>query len=355
VGLFFLTITKGYLFAFPGINPKSIQFFYVRPYVKFLFRHLSYITLKTEPMHIVRQLLLPQLAVLLLFAACNNRAAQPQADKLAALDRNVDLQKIETAKQEEAVNTTDTSASVSDNLQLPAPPAANAPPKQDWDKKIIKTATLTLEVKNYQAFNDLLHTGVRETGGYISQEEQNQSDYKIENIITIKVPVDQFDNALARLIPTKEKLVEKKITSEDVTTEVVDTKSRIQSKKMVRERYLELLKQAKNMKEILAVQSEINGIQEEEESAAGRMQYLSHASSWSTIHLTYYQVLNASAGETTPSPSFGTKVLDSFVTGLKWLGELLVTLVAIWPLWVGIITAWFLIKRYRALLTKKSQ
>ena len=302
-------------------------------------------------MHIVRQLLLPQLAVLLLFAACNNPAAEKT---VAGKALNNYKGNTGTLKQEESLVATDSAAYAGNDQQPPAPPAVNAPPKQDWDKKIIKTATLTLEVKNYSAFNELLHTGIKETGGYISQEEQNQSDYKIENVITIKVPVDQFDNALARLIPAKEKLVEKKITSEDVTTEVVDTKSRMQSKKMVRERYLDLLKQAKNMKEILEVQSEIDGIQVEEESAAGRMQYLSHASSWSTIHLTYYQVLNASANETPPSPSFGTRVLDSFATGLKWLGELLVTLVAIWPLWAGLIAAWFVIKRYRALLTKKS-
>jgi hypothetical protein len=33
---------------------------------------------------------------------------------------------------------------------------------------------------------------------------------------------------------------------------------------------------AKNMEEILSVQSEINGIQEEIESAAGRIEYLGH-------------------------------------------------------------------------------
>jgi len=300
-------------------------------------------------MHIVRQLLLPQLAVLLLFAACNNHAAEKPVADIALSYKN----QLETQKQEQAASATDSTAYAANDQQPPAPPAVNAPTKQDWDKKIIKTATLTLEVKNYSVFNELLHTGVKETGGYISQEEQNQSDYKIENVITIKIPVDQFDNALARLIPAKEKLVEKKITSEDVTTEVVDTKSRMQSKKMVRERYLDLLKQAKNMKEILEVQSEIDGIQEQEESAAGRMQYLSHASSWSTIHLTYYQVLNASANETPPSPSFGTRVLDSFAAGLKWLGELLVTLVTIWPLWVGLITAWLIIKKYRARLSSR--
>jgi len=290
-------------------------------------------------MHIVRQLLLPLPAVLLLFAACNNHG-----EKNATADLTTP-----------SPVATDTIAMPNGNLP-PQEPQKNAPaPKEDWDKKIIKTATLTLEVKNYQAFNELLHTGIKETGGYIAQEEQNQSAYKIENVVTVKVPVDQFDNALARLVPAGEKLVEKKIATQDVTSEVVDTKSRLEAKKMVRLRYLDLLKQAKNMKEILEVQNEINSIQEEEESAAGRIQYLSHASAYSTIHLVFYQVLNASAGETPPAPSFGTRILDAFVSGLKWFGGLLVTFVTIWPLWLSLIMAWVIIKRYKGVIDKKSQ
>jgi len=51
---------------------------------------------------------------------------------------------------------------------------------------------------------------------------------------------------------------------------MADTRSRLETKKEVRERYLDLLKQARNMKDILAVQNEINDIQEQMEGAAGR-------------------------------------------------------------------------------------
>ena len=55
-------------------------------------------------------------------------------------------------------------------------PAAQANP--DWDKKIVKTADLQVEVKNYKSFYDRLHRAVRQFGGYIAQEEQSQSSYK---------------------------------------------------------------------------------------------------------------------------------------------------------------------------------
>lgn len=219
-------------------------------------------------------------------------------------------------------------------------------PKPDWDKKIIKTASLKVEIKDYKSYNSSLREKIKQVGGYTAQEEQSQSDYKIENTLTIKVPVDQFDNAVTLFTNSVEKLNEKKITSQDVTTEVVDTKSRLEAKKQVRQRYMDLLKQAKNMEEILNVQSEINDIHEEIESATGRIEYLGHSSSFSTINLTFYQVLNASA-RGTDQPSFGTKLSNAFRTGWSWVGELFVGIVSIWPLLLMIFIAFIIYKRTR--------
>jgi hypothetical protein len=216
--------------------------------------------------------------------------------------------------------------------------------KPDWDKEIIKTASLNLEVKDYNSFYASLREKVKAAGGYIAQEEQSQSDYKIENSLTIKVPVDQFDNAVMQLTTSTEKINEKKITSQDVTTEIIDTKSRMEAKRQVRLRYMDLLKQAKNMEEILSVQSEINGIQEEIEAAAGRIEYLGHSSTFSTIHLTYYQILNSSAKDTA-GPSLGTKLSSAFNTGWNLIGDLFVGLVSIWPLFLLILTGIIIYKR----------
>jgi Domain of unknown function (DUF4349) len=219
----------------------------------------------------------------------------------------------------------------------------------DWDKKIIKTASINLEVKDYNNFYTSLREKVKAMGGYVAQEEQTQSDYKIENNMTIKVPVDQFDNAVVQLSGNAQKINERKITSQDVTTEVVDTKSRIEAKKQVRQRYMELLGQAKNMQDILSVQSEVNAIQEEIESAAGRVEYLSHSSVFSTINLTYYQVLNSTAKEkeVEKSPSFGEKVKDALKAGWEIISNLIIVTITIWPLLLGSFLVFILYKRFR--------
>ncbi len=231
--------------------------------------------------------------------------------------------------------------------QDPGQPKHQPAPNADWDKKIIKTAVLNIEIPEYKAYNDFVHTSAKQFGGYIAQEEQNESEYKIENIITIKVPVDQFDNALKTLSPEKGTLIAKKVTSEDVTGEVVDTKSRLEAKRQARLRYLDLLKQAKNMEEVLQVQQEIDGIQAEMEAAAGRVNYLSHASAYSTINLTFFQVLNPQA-QHNDEPGYGTKILTALKDGLKWVGDLFVLLLTLWPLWAAGMAAWWVFRKWRA-------
>jgi hypothetical protein len=224
-------------------------------------------------------------------------------------------------------------------------------PKIDWDKKIIKTASLNLEIKNYYSFYKSLRESVTQFGGYLAQEQQSETEYKIENTLTIKIPVDQFDNALTQVTTGVEKVNDKRITSEDVTGEVVDTKSRIEAKRQIRIRYLDLLKQAKNMEEILNVQSEINGIQEEIESASGRVNYLIHSSAYSTINLTFYEVLNATA-KNNDKTSFASRMSTAFGTGWSWVGELFVGLISIWPLLFLIAGVVFFFRKNKIVKTK---
>jgi hypothetical protein len=217
--------------------------------------------------------------------------------------------------------------------------------KPDWNKKIIKTADINIETKKYGDFSKKISEAASRFGGYIADEQQTETAYKIENVITLKVPVDQFQSAVDFLTTGGDKINEKKITSEDVTSQYVDTKSRLEAKRVARLRYLELLKQSRNMEEILQVQNEIDEIQEEIESAAGRINYLSNAAAMSTIHLTYYEVLNVSAKED-ENPGFFRQVASAFETGWKGVGEVLVGLIYIWPLLLlvaGVI--WYFQKR----------
>ena len=287
----------------------------------------------------------------LLFAACQNQSDKAP-ESLTALNREIDNQQ-QTTERKEETNNQQVSGDTKNDTNVPPQTDKSKQvqqqipvPKQDWDKKIIKTASLNLEIKDFKTYNAAFRDKVKQVGGYIAQEQQAETEYKIEDILTIKVPVDQFDEAVQLLTKDVEKLNEKKITSDDVTTEFVDTRSRLESKKQVRLRYLDLLKQAKNMEEILNVQSEINGIQEEIESASGRIEYLSHSSSFSTINLTFYQILNPELVDTS-KPSFSTKFSAAFKEGWNWIQEVFIIGVSIWPLLLAVFCIYIVYRRTR--------
>jgi len=239
---------------------------------------------------------------------------------------------------------------VTDSAVQPPPqsPLAKQVPNPDWDKKIIKTATLNVEVADFKKYNESVHKTIRQYGGYVAQEEQNLSDSKLETTISIKVPVDQFETMMDELPSLSAKVLEKKITTEDVTGDVVDTKSRLEAKKQMRLKYLDFLKQSKNMEEVLQVQNEINSIQEEIESAAGRINYLSHQSSFSTINLTFFQPVIGFTAPADDKPGFLKRLSYAFNTGLEWFANLIVGLASIWPLVLVILFFLVVWKRSRA-------
>jgi hypothetical protein len=269
----------------------------------------------------------------LLIACHNNDSTEKAADLTIAETRNTPPDG--NKKMDYGVVDSTAPVPAAGNEETPKQPGTSASATNiDWDKKIIKNATLTVEAKSHRSFNDFVHEQVKRTGGYVAEEEQNKSDYKIENIVTIKVPVDQFDNLVKSITSTKDdNVVSQKVTSQDVTGEVVDTRSRTEAKRQIRVRYLDLLKQAKNMEDILKVQSEINNIQEEIEAGAGRVSYLTHAAAYSTIQLTFYEILNVSA-EHADKPGFGQRVLNALRQGMDWVGEMLVVVLTLWPLWL---------------------
>jgi hypothetical protein len=283
---------------------------------------------------------------LLIIMSCNSNKTKAEPDQLAlsSVVSNAPITLAETANQLYTADTTTFSEEPDDGNNKKQ--KFQQLPKTDWDKKIIKTAALNIEVKDYDKFSSTVRDITKRSGGYIAREDQHQSEYKLENVITIKVPVDRFDEAINLLADANEKILERKIGSEDVTGEVVDTRSRMEAKKQVRERYLDLLKQAKNMNEILQVQTEINNIQVDIESAAGRVNYLTHSAALSTIELTYFQVINPSY-IIKENPSFGTRMVESLYAGARWVGELLLLMLTFWPLFAVLGTVWFFIRKSR--------
>jgi len=298
--------------------------------------------MKTK-LFITTRALCATLVIVSIFISCKNKSESASTQDYALSElKKQDPQDGTAEKQQIPVGKFSPLPTDSAGSPIQTPALSNP----DWDSKIIKTASLRLEIKDFKKYNDYVHNAVKQYGAYVSQEDQNLSDEKSETTITIKVPVAQFEPMMNKLPADDSKVMEKKISTEDVTGEVVDTKSRLEAKKQMRLKYLEFLKQSKNMEEVLQVQNEINTIQEQIESAAGRVAFLSNQSAMSTINLTFYQPLEG-YNPTNDDPSFLTRVSAAFKTGVSWLADLFVGLMSIWPLLLVVSVIFFGWKRLR--------
>ncbi len=280
--------------------------------------------------------------LLITFIACNKAK-----DNVSNETQKIQFQNIGIAKTEEKRNDIYTA----DSTEAPEPQKnttqKSAPKNIDWDKKIIKTAHVALELKDYNAFNKSIHQTVKKYGAYVASEEQTQNNYSLENTITIKVPVEQFEDLMNTLGGDGIKVIERKINSEDVTAEVLDNKGRVEAKKEVRQQYLLLLKQAKTMKDILEVQTEINTVTEELESASGRVKYLSHQAAYSTIHLKYFQYTNPQQ-KPDEEPGFFSKIREAFLVGVNGIASFIIGLIGIWPLLIFITLIIFIFRKWNS-------
>lgn len=237
----------------------------------------------------------------------------------------------------------------SQNNQLQSPPPVPA----DWNKQIIKNAVLEMYVSDTKSSVYAIKEAVRSTGGYIASASEVQLSSQIKNEMVIRVPWEKFDALLDRLSGYADSVAQKNLTSEDVSEEFIDTKARMQAKEKVKDRYYDFLKQARNIDEVLKVQNEIRNLQEEIESAAGRINYIQNLAALSTIRLTFFQQLSP---ELKPQNEYGfwNALKESVLDGWLMVQSLIIILVKIWPLWLlGGVIWMILIRKKKSLIAAR--
>ncbi|QJB31261.1 DUF4349 domain-containing protein [Chitinophaga oryzae] len=213
------------------------------------------------------------------------------------------------------------------------------------EQKIIKTARIIYSVDDFAAAKKRVAGIVSKSGGYILAESQHGDGTEKRNQLDIKVPAAAFDSCVDRLTGGVARLDEKSINAQDVTAEYVDLNARMTTRVATEQRYLEILKQARTVKDVLEVEAQLKSIREEIEAAKGRLLYMDRQVSYSTIHLEYYQVLALSMPE---APGFFPRAWLALRNGWNNVLGLLINLMGWWPLMaVGVFLFIFIRRRWR--------
>ena len=194
----------------------------------------------------------------------------------------------------------------------------------DIERKLIKEGQVEFETDDLHAARKIIIQSIEKNKGYVSSDQEYKSEGRNSNTLIIRVPAKNFDQLLADATKNVTKFDSKHIEVKDVTEEFLDIQARLKTKKELENRYLELLKKANTVTEILEVERQRGELRSEIESIEGRLKYLESQVSLSTLTMTFYQ--------TVPNQTeFGNKFKNGFKTGWDNLIWFFVFLINIWP------------------------
>lgn len=181
-------------------------------------------------------------------------------------------------------------------LEPPAAPPieveeAVEPPKEapaeyaDIERLIIRTASLSIVVPDTETALDQVNDLVDELGGYVVESNIYQYQEGLQASITVRVPVENLDIALARIRELATEVRHEHISGQDVTEEYVDRKSRLRHLQATEARLLEFLEEAEDTEAALAVYEQLREVQADIEQVKGRIQYLEQSAALATVRL----------------------------------------------------------------------
>lgn len=224
------------------------------------------------------------------------------------------------------------------------------------DRYLIKHCTLRLEVADVRSATDQLLAAVRALEGYVSNLKEDSGPVGQRSVtIELRIPSEQFDQALPQL-ESVGKILDKLVSTEDVTEQYVDTDAKARNLKKLEERLLDHLGRSAELNEVLRLETELTRVREQIESLEGRLRYLGNRVSFSTINIALIEA--AKAEPIVPVETFSTASVFSAATR-SLVGKLQeVWAMAIWaivwsPVWllplIALIIGWRrFVQRYRA-------
>lgn len=149
------------------------------------------------------------------------------------------------------------------------------------ERMLVWTASLGIQVWSISnAVNDAVALTERQ-GGYV---EQKSDSGDASASLTLRIPSKTFKAALAgfeRLGTVMYRSVE----GDDVTDEYIDVEARLKNKIVLRDRLKQLLEKAVDVKDILAIEAELNRVQSDIDSMEGRIKSLKGQADYATITL----------------------------------------------------------------------
>jgi len=229
------------------------------------------------------------------------------------------------------------------------PPAAGSNSSLDWDDKgsgttilltdnermIVRNGDISLIVTDVSQAMEAISQLAGGYNGYVVSSSVSGEEEGMRGWISIRVPDDSFEQALAGIRELAVRVEEESTNSQDVTEEYIDLEARLANAEATEQQYLALLDKAEDVDDILRIYDYLSRVRQEIEQIKGRMQYLERTSSMSLISVYLEPEFNGKA--TVPAGWNVLQIFKSAARGLVITGQVLGT-IAIWllifiPIW----------------------
>ncbi len=214
--------------------------------------------------------------------------------------------------------------------------SAGSAARQAAGEKIIYTADLTLETKDYDAARAALEQALAEAGGYMeSSSESNYTGSARSLYLTLRVPEENYASFLAAAGETAS-LVSKSEQAEDVTAQYMDVAARLENLESQRARLLELQASAETLADLLDIESKLSDVQYQLESWQSQLDWYDDQVGSCTVTVSLSEV----ESYTPTGSSFAERLAAAFGEGWQnFVGALAAVAVALAGLWPVVVLA----------------
>ena len=150
----------------------------------------------------------------------------------------------------------------------------------DYERKLIRTGNVSLEVQTVTDAEDKIAAWAASLGGYVT----NANTWQYGAGFTVRVPSARFDEAMSQ-VGSFGRITNRSVSSQDVSDNYYDMKSRLETKYILRDKLQSYLSEAKDIKDLLEVERQLNEVIEDIESTESRFKRLSGQIDYSTIYI----------------------------------------------------------------------
>lgn len=205
--------------------------------------------------------------------------------------------------------------------KVAAPPAAAPVPD---GARVVKTGAIALIVEDDEVTPTLTQVQGFATavGGVVASAKTQESGPTPSGSVTLRVPVDSFEEVVEQVRGMDAEVRSATTSGQDVTAQYADIEAQLRTLKAARERFLEILSEARTIGDVLAVQQRVDDVTGRIDRLEGQRRVLAAQSDSATLEVTVTEagdpVVQASQPDDGLSKAF-SDAWTGFTTGVEAL------------------------------------